>query len=51
MATYHIFHGTTGTAVMVTDDRMCKKLPKHPVGRWVYSSAATRLGSGLRQTT
>jgi hypothetical protein len=36
MPTYHIFRGTTGTAVMVTDDRTGKKLPKHPVGRWVY---------------
>jgi hypothetical protein len=39
MPKYHIFHGTTGTAVMVTDDKTGKKLPKHPVGSWVYFRA------------
>jgi hypothetical protein len=37
MAKYYVFHGTTGTAVMVTDDKTGAKLPKHPVGSWVYS--------------
>jgi hypothetical protein len=38
MPTYYIFCGTTGTAVMVTDDRTGKKLPNHPLhpsARWV----------------
>jgi hypothetical protein len=31
-----MFRGTTGTAAMVTDDRSGDKLPKHPVGDWVF---------------
>jgi hypothetical protein len=34
MTKYYIFKGTTGTAMMVTDDKTGKKLPKHPVGEW-----------------
>jgi hypothetical protein len=49
MAKYHIFRGTTGTAVMVTDDKTGTKLPKHPVGRWVYfRSIDLERGDGAR---
>jgi hypothetical protein len=37
MAKYYVFRGMTGTAEMVTDDRTGAKLPKHPVGSWVFS--------------
>jgi hypothetical protein len=36
MSQYYIFQGTTGTAMMVTDDKTGAKLPKHPVGSWVF---------------
>lgn len=36
MARYHIVHGSTGLMVMVTDDPSGKKLPKRPVGKWLY---------------
>jgi hypothetical protein len=36
MAKYYVFRGTTGTAQMVTDDKTGAKLPKHPVGSWVF---------------
>ena len=36
VAKYYFFEGTTGTALMVTDDKTGSKLPKHPVGSWVY---------------
>jgi hypothetical protein len=35
MSKYYVFKGTTGTALMVTDDKTGVKLPKHPVGDWV----------------
>lgn len=33
---YYIFRGSTGTVKMATDDKTEKKLPKHPVGKWVF---------------
>ena len=35
MAKYYMFKGTTGTMMMVTDDKSGAKLPKHPSGEWV----------------
>jgi hypothetical protein len=40
MAKYYMFRGTTGTAMMVTDDKSGAKLPKHPVGKWVFMKEA-----------
>jgi len=37
MTKYYMFRGSTGTAQMVTDDRTGAKLPKHPVGAWIFS--------------
>ena len=36
MSNYYVFKGTTGTALMVTDDKTGGKLPKHPFGEWVF---------------
>lgn len=51
MSQYYVFRGTTGTAQMVTDDGTGAKLPKHPVGFWLFSKqielrpGETRIGA------
>ena len=37
MTELYVFRGTTGHAVMVTDDKSGKKLPPHSFGEWVFS--------------
>ena len=37
MAKYYVFKGSTGTAQVVTDDNTGSRLPKHPVGYWIFS--------------
>ena len=37
MSAYYVFRGTTRSAQMLTDDKTGAKLPKHPVGSWVFS--------------